>query len=148
MSMFMGWNAASYALLSSNFYSVLPWKTETKTCDFFLMSNAQILDTPSLLAEGSSGLKKNIFKQKPPAAADASTSSCCWFMFVVHLDMVNLVVILRAALIGCCWYSSVWGGKPLFSFFSFRVHYSHENTTHCIKDFFFFFSLYFYTMVM
>ncbi|XP_039137514.1 ras-related protein RABC1 [Dioscorea cayenensis subsp. rotundata] len=37
----------------------------------------KILDTPSLLAEGSSGLKKNIFKQKPPAAADASTSSCC-----------------------------------------------------------------------
>ncbi|KAG1328137.1 Ras-related protein RABC1 [Cocos nucifera] len=36
----------------------------------------KILDTPSLLAEGSAGVKKNIFKQKPPQA-DASTSSCC-----------------------------------------------------------------------
>ncbi|KAL5993040.1 hypothetical protein ACLOJK_013960 [Asimina triloba] len=37
----------------------------------------QILETPSLLAEGSAGVKKNnIFKQKPPPA-DASTSGCC-----------------------------------------------------------------------
>ncbi|XP_020591775.1 ras-related protein RABC1 [Phalaenopsis equestris] len=36
----------------------------------------KILETPSLLAEGSVGLKKNIFKQKPPPA-DASTSGCC-----------------------------------------------------------------------
>ncbi|KAF5745123.1 GTP-binding family protein [Tripterygium wilfordii] len=36
----------------------------------------KILDTPSLLAEGSKGVKKNIFNQKPPAT-DASTSSCC-----------------------------------------------------------------------
>lgn len=36
----------------------------------------QILDTPSLVAEGSAGPKKNIFKQKPPEA-DASASSCC-----------------------------------------------------------------------
>ncbi|KAK6259127.1 Small GTPase - like 10 [Theobroma cacao] len=36
----------------------------------------KILDTPSLLAEGSKGVKKNIFKQKPPQP-DASTSSCC-----------------------------------------------------------------------
>lgn len=36
----------------------------------------QILDTPSLLAEGSSGVKKNIFKQKPPQN-DAATSGCC-----------------------------------------------------------------------
>ncbi|XP_027335187.1 ras-related protein RABC1-like [Abrus precatorius] len=35
----------------------------------------KILDTPSLLAEGSKGLKKNIFKDKPPKS-DA-TSSCC-----------------------------------------------------------------------
>lgn len=35
----------------------------------------QILDTPSLLAEGSAGVKKNIFKQKPPES-DA-TSTCC-----------------------------------------------------------------------
>ncbi|KAI0529336.1 hypothetical protein KFK09_001883 [Dendrobium nobile] len=36
----------------------------------------KILETPSLLAESSAGLKKNIFKQKAPPA-DASTSSCC-----------------------------------------------------------------------
>ncbi|XP_077224217.1 ras-related protein RABC1-like [Tasmannia lanceolata] len=34
----------------------------------------KILDTPSLLA-GSTGVKRNIFKQKPQP--DASTSSCC-----------------------------------------------------------------------
>ncbi|KAF5480590.1 hypothetical protein F2P56_001326 [Juglans regia] len=36
----------------------------------------KILDTPSLLAEGSKGMKKNIFKEKLPQS-DASTSSCC-----------------------------------------------------------------------
>ncbi|CAL2256921.1 unnamed protein product [Prunus armeniaca] len=37
----------------------------------------KILDTPSLVAEGSKGMKKNnIFKEKPPQS-DASTSSCC-----------------------------------------------------------------------
>ncbi|KAA3479753.1 ras-related protein RABC1-like [Gossypium australe] len=36
----------------------------------------KILDTPSLLAEGSKGGKKNIFKQKPPQP-DASASRCC-----------------------------------------------------------------------
>ncbi|KAL0365931.1 UNVERIFIED_CONTAM: Ras-related protein RABC1 [Sesamum radiatum] len=36
----------------------------------------KILETPSLLAEGSAGVKKNIFKQKPPES-DASASSCC-----------------------------------------------------------------------
>ncbi|RHN69946.1 putative small monomeric GTPase [Medicago truncatula] len=35
----------------------------------------KILDTPSLLAEGSKGNKKNIFKDKPQS--DASTSGCC-----------------------------------------------------------------------
>ncbi|KAL5848493.1 hypothetical protein ACOSQ3_006527 [Xanthoceras sorbifolium] len=35
----------------------------------------KILDTRSLIAEGSKGVKKNIFKQKPQA--DASTSGCC-----------------------------------------------------------------------
>ncbi|KAK6115627.1 hypothetical protein DH2020_007896 [Rehmannia glutinosa] len=34
------------------------------------------LETLSLLAEGSAGVKKNIFKQKPPES-DASTSGCC-----------------------------------------------------------------------
>lgn len=37
----------------------------------------KILDTPSLLAGGSSGGKVNIFKQKPPEIGEASSSSCC-----------------------------------------------------------------------
>lgn len=45
--------------------------------DVWFLWFMQILDTPSLLAEGSKGLKKNIFKQKPPEA-DASASGCCW----------------------------------------------------------------------
>ncbi|GAU42742.1 hypothetical protein TSUD_77790 [Trifolium subterraneum] len=36
----------------------------------------KILDTPSLLAEGTKGLKKNIFKDKPPQSG-ASTGGCC-----------------------------------------------------------------------
>ncbi|KAK6792198.1 hypothetical protein RDI58_011279 [Solanum bulbocastanum] len=36
----------------------------------------KILDTPSLLAEGSAGVRKNIFRQKPPES-DVSTSGCC-----------------------------------------------------------------------
>ncbi|KAF7004902.1 hypothetical protein CFC21_020070, partial [Triticum aestivum] len=36
----------------------------------------KILDTPSLLADASSGAKKNIFKQKAPEA-DAAASGCC-----------------------------------------------------------------------
>ncbi|KAI3984060.1 hypothetical protein MKX01_035187 [Papaver californicum] len=37
----------------------------------------KILDTPSLVAEGSAGGKKNIFKQKPPQTDAASASGCC-----------------------------------------------------------------------
>nr|KAJ0200904.1 hypothetical protein LSAT_V11C600335490 [Lactuca sativa] len=36
----------------------------------------KIMDTPSLMAEGSATMKKNIFRQKPPVS-DASTSGCC-----------------------------------------------------------------------
>ncbi|KAG5241906.1 SMALL MONOMERIC GTPASE-RELATED [Salix viminalis] len=36
----------------------------------------KILDTPSLLAEGSKGVKKNIFNEKRPEP-DMSTSGCC-----------------------------------------------------------------------
>jgi Ras-related protein Rab-18 len=36
----------------------------------------KILDTPSLLAEGSKGVKKNIFKQTQPQP-DAAASACC-----------------------------------------------------------------------
>lgn len=38
----------------------------------------QILETPSLVAEGSAGVKKNIFKQKAPQS-DESISGCCWW---------------------------------------------------------------------
>ncbi|ONH89747.1 hypothetical protein PRUPE_8G013500 [Prunus persica] len=37
----------------------------------------KILETPSLLTEGSAGVKKNIFKQKPAESDAASTSGCC-----------------------------------------------------------------------
>ncbi|CAM8939536.1 hypothetical protein QQ045_013100 [Rhodiola kirilowii] len=38
----------------------------------------KILETPSLIAEGSAVVKRsNIFKQKPPESDDASTSACC-----------------------------------------------------------------------
>ncbi|XP_011657439.1 ras-related protein RABC1 isoform X2 [Cucumis sativus] len=36
----------------------------------------KILDTPSLLADGSTGLKKNIFKEKPPETT-TSAGGCC-----------------------------------------------------------------------
>ncbi|KAJ6805830.1 ras-related protein Rab-18 [Iris pallida] len=40
----------------------------------------KILETPSLLADGSTGAKTNIFKQNPPGppqVADASSGGCC-----------------------------------------------------------------------
>ncbi|XP_013693146.1 ras-related protein RABC1 isoform X2 [Brassica napus] len=37
----------------------------------------KILETPSLTAEGSSGGKKNIFKQNPAQTSSASSSYCC-----------------------------------------------------------------------
>ncbi|KAK8519324.1 hypothetical protein V6N13_133247 [Hibiscus sabdariffa] len=36
----------------------------------------KILETPSLLAEGSKGVKRNIFRQNPPQP-DAAASGCC-----------------------------------------------------------------------
>ncbi|XP_059643954.1 ras-related protein RABC1-like isoform X1 [Cornus florida] len=36
----------------------------------------KILDTPALLADGSKGVKKNIFEENP-SQSDTSTSSCC-----------------------------------------------------------------------
>ncbi|KAF3639050.1 Ras-related protein RABC2a [Capsicum annuum] len=47
-----------------------------RTLEILSLAEQQILDTPSLLAEGSAGVRKNIFKQKPPET-DASTSGCC-----------------------------------------------------------------------
>lgn len=43
---------------------------------WFTPADLQILETPSLVAEGASGVKKNIFKQKPPES-DASSGGCC-----------------------------------------------------------------------
>jgi len=37
----------------------------------------KILETPSLTAEGSSGGKKNIFKQNPAQTTSTSSSYCC-----------------------------------------------------------------------
>lgn len=51
-------------------------KTRTNVEQCFEELVLKILETPSLLAEGSAGIKKNIFKQKPPEP-DASTSGCC-----------------------------------------------------------------------
>ncbi|MBA0555761.1 hypothetical protein Golob_025918 [Gossypium lobatum] len=38
----------------------------------------KILETPSLVAEGSSGVKKNIFKQNPPQSGAATSGCCSW----------------------------------------------------------------------
>lgn len=51
-------------------------KTRLNVEQCFEELNLKILDTPTLMAEGSKGVKKNIFSQKPPEA-DSSTSSCC-----------------------------------------------------------------------
>lgn len=42
-------------------------------------SFCQILETPSLMAEGSAGVKKNIFKQKPAETSAAASSCCSWW---------------------------------------------------------------------
>lgn len=54
---------------------------------FFFFGCMQVLDTPSLLAEGSKGVKKNIFKDKPQS--DASASGCCWSYFTRKLHFKN-----------------------------------------------------------
>ncbi|GMI78351.1 ARABIDOPSIS RAB GTPASE HOMOLOG C1, RAB GTPASE HOMOLOG 18-1, RAB GTPASE HOMOLOG B18 [Hibiscus trionum] len=51
-------------------------KTQVNVEQCFEELVLKILDTPSLLAEGSSGVKKNIFKQNP-SESGATTSSCC-----------------------------------------------------------------------
>ncbi|XP_006434339.2 probable protein phosphatase 2C 11 [Citrus clementina] len=48
----------------------------------------KILDTPSLLSEGSSGVKKNIFKESPPQN-DASTTGCCSSSSQIPLKQKN-----------------------------------------------------------
>jgi len=51
-------------------------KNERNASNSSLPVYLQILETPSLLAEGSSGGKKNIFKQKAQSS-DASSGGCC-----------------------------------------------------------------------
>ncbi|GMH00891.1 hypothetical protein Nepgr_002730 [Nepenthes gracilis] len=51
-------------------------KTQVNVEQSFNELVLKILETPSLLTEGSSGAKKNIFRQNPPPS-DSSTSSCC-----------------------------------------------------------------------
>jgi len=57
----------------------------------------QILDTPSLLAEGSKGVKKNIFNEKRPQP-DVSTSSCCWFglvyLCIISRSLTKVVMVI------------------------------------------------------
>lgn len=58
-------------LYSANLLNVA-WTKKRDNNDSYV----QILETPSLLSEGSKGVRKNIFKEKPPQP-DASASSCC-----------------------------------------------------------------------
>ena len=60
------WSSRFFCVIDGDELQLLRW----------LVCTLQILDTPSLLADASSGAKKNIFKQKPPEA-DAAASSCC-----------------------------------------------------------------------
>ncbi|KAK4751970.1 hypothetical protein SAY87_020768 [Trapa incisa] len=51
------------------------------TIDYELTSSHAlilILETPSLLVEGSSGMKKNIFKEKQPESGAAGGYCCSW----------------------------------------------------------------------
>ncbi|XP_061966661.1 probable protein phosphatase 2C 11 [Populus nigra] len=64
----------------------------------------KILETPSLLAEGSSGVKKNIFKQKPPE--DVTTSSCCsWIELNILLQLKIIHTPLYHSTIICLYFS-------------------------------------------
>ncbi|CAL5206608.1 unnamed protein product [Lathyrus oleraceus] len=68
--------AVDFARQYGCLYTECSAKTRVNVEQCFEELVMKILDTPSLLAEGSSGVKKNIFKQKPQES-DASTSSCC-----------------------------------------------------------------------
>ncbi|KAJ6954192.1 protein phosphatase 2C 11 [Populus alba x Populus x berolinensis] len=50
----------------------------------------KILETPSLLAEGSSGVKKNIFIQKPPEDVTTISSSAFTFLISQLFQSINL----------------------------------------------------------
>lgn len=83
----------------------------------------QILDTPSLLAEGSKGVKKNIFKEKPPPS-DASTSGCCWYWGATQHSFLDLRVVPCKYFQNHICNSSLLVVKQWMSFFLSQV--SHE----------------------
>ncbi|CAK7346863.1 unnamed protein product [Dovyalis caffra] len=62
----------------------------------------KILETPSLLAEGSSGVKKNIFKQKPPE--DATTNSIIYpqCQMIIAVAIWLIPKILSNRLVSSC----------------------------------------------
>lgn len=82
----------------------------------------QILDTPSLLAEGSAGVRKNIFKQKPPES-DASTSGCCWNGCLLVFFMLSFSFVEENDVI-------TWRWQTMFPSFTFVV-----CTTECSSVF-------------
>ncbi|PNY01323.1 ras-related protein RABC1-like [Trifolium pratense] len=69
--------AVDFARQYGCLYTECSAKTRVNVEQCFEELVLKVLDTPSLLAEGSSGVKKNIFKQKPQESDASSTSSCC-----------------------------------------------------------------------
>lgn len=100
---------------NSPFYFPSLYRRRTLLSRELVMMNfgLQILDTPSLLAEGSAGVRKNIFRQKPPES-DASTSGCCWdgrffVFFTLSLSFVKQNDVIT------------WRWRTLFLSFTFVV---------------------------
>lgn len=91
----------------------------------------QILDTPSLLSEGSSGVKKNIFKENPQQN-DASTTGCCssWWTSYYSYDFlcstspfVLFVHLFRSSVrMYDCWFLKFFFLKTAECFFHSLPH--------------------------
>ncbi|KAA8546496.1 hypothetical protein F0562_002765 [Nyssa sinensis] len=73
-------------------------KTRTNVEQCFEELVLKILDTPSLVAQGSTGVKKNIFKQKPPEP-DASTMDFPSFHFQQQKNLHCLTVVQGSGLL-------------------------------------------------
>lgn len=64
-------------------FGVVDWFPPAKYDGVVILIEVQILEIPSLLADGSTsaGVKRNIFKQKHPetdaSSSNTNTSSCC-----------------------------------------------------------------------
>nr|GEW06555.1 Ras-related protein RABC1 [Tanacetum cinerariifolium] len=67
----------TFTNLSDVWAKEIDMHSTNQDCIKMLVGNKvdKILDTPSLIAEGSTTIKRNIFTQKPQA--DASSSACC-----------------------------------------------------------------------